>query len=56
MCEAEYRGIENEGLNQREGGEKKTMGVKNKWPRKTGGVGRGWERVQTAEEWELANG
>lgn len=56
VCEAEHRGIETEGLNQREGGAKKTMGMKNKWPRKTGGVERRRERIQTAEEWELANG
>ena len=38
MCEAEQRGLENEGLNQREGGVKETMGMKNEWARRTGGV------------------
>lgn len=31
VCEAERRNIENEGLNQREGGVMETVGGKNKW-------------------------
>lgn len=38
VCEAEHRGLENEGLNQREGGVKETMGMKNEWARRMGGV------------------